>query len=110
VTRHPIEVLEDGTRVYSNGVRYTPKAEGARLYARRKPPDEAVEGFVRFAGVWLPPLPLLPPEARSWPETRPDTDAYHHMTKPRKCRCYVCLRPESQRWKDLWTRGLPLRF
>jgi len=110
VTRHPIEVLEDGTRVYSNGTRYKPKAPEARLYARRKPPDEAVEGFSRFGGLWLPPLPLLPQEARSLPETRPDTDAYQHMTKPKPCKCNVCKRPESQRWKDLWTRGLPLRF
>jgi len=32
------------------------------------------------------------------------------MTKPKPCKCNVCKRPESQRWKDLWTRGLPLRF
>lgn len=100
MTHHPITVLEDGTRVYSNGTRYKPKAEEDRIYAVRKPP---VEGAVRLGGTWFHPLALLPQEARSWPETRPDTDAYLHASKPRRCKCNVCRRPEARVWR---LRGL----
>lgn len=101
MTSHPIRILEDGTRVYSNYTRYKPKPLSERKYAVRKPDDPRA---VRWLGDWLLPLEVLPEEERQLPETRPDTDAYEHMEKPRKCRCYVCLRPESQRWKDQWRK------
>lgn len=101
MTHHPIKVLPDGTRVYSNGTRYKPKAVEDRAYAIRKPP---VEGAERLGGTWFLPLELLPVEERLLPETRPDTDAYDHMTKPRRCKCLVCKRPEAKRWKLLWRR------
>jgi hypothetical protein len=101
VTQHRIEVLEDGTRVYSNYTRYTPVPEEARKYKRRKPP---VAGALRLGGVWFHPLALLPQEARSWPETRPDTDAFDHAFKPRPCKCNVCKRPEAARWRELGLR------
>ena len=103
MTHHPIKVLEDGTRVYSNGTRYKPKAPGERKYGVRKPPPGLAEGAVRWGGLWLLPLPLLPGDERLWPETRPDTDAYLHASKPRKCRCRVCQRPEALVWRE---RGL----
>ena len=99
MSQHPIQTLEDGTRVYSNSTRYSPVPPERRKYGVRKP---AVEGAVRFRGDWFLPLDLRPESAREWPATRPDTDAYLHMTKPRKCRCEVCQRPESQKWKDKW--------
>lgn len=101
MTHHPIRVLEDGTRVYSNGTRYKPKAPEERKYAVRKPP---VEGAVRLGDVWYEPLALLPGDQRLWPETRPDTDAYDHASKPRKCKCLVCRRPEARRWRNQWRR------
>lgn len=104
MTHHPIRVLEDGTRVYSNGTRYKPKAAADRIYGIRKPP---VPGAERWGGHWLLPLPLLPLAARSWPETRPDTDAYLHAFKPRKCRCLVCQRPEAQGWRERALRSAP---
>ena len=107
MTHHPIRVLEDGTRVYSNGTKYKPKAPEDRIYGVRKPPPEAADGVVRWGGLWLQPLPLLPLEARSWPETRPDTDAYLHASKPRQCRCLVCQRPEAARWREAALRSAP---
>jgi hypothetical protein len=101
MTHHKIKVLEDGTRVYSNGTRYKPKAPEERVYRVRKP---AQEGAVWWGGGWRLPLDLLPLEARLWPETRPDTDAYDHMIKPRRCKCWVCKRPEAKRWKNQWRR------
>ena len=100
MTHHPIKVLPDGTRVYSNGTRYKPLAPEERTYGVRKPPGG---GAVRVGGTWFHPLSLLPPEARSWPETRPDTDAYLHASKPRRCKCNVCRRPEARKWR---LRGL----
>lgn len=100
MSQHPVKVLDDGTRVYSNYTRYVPVPEEARKYKRRKPPEP---GCVRMGGVWFHPLALLPLEARSWPETRPDTDAYLHAFKPRKCKCLVCQRPEARVWR---LRGL----
>lgn len=101
MTSNPIKVLEDGTRVYSNRVRYKPKADHERVYARRKPD---VPGAVLYQGSWFLPLELVPLEERTWPVTRPDTDAYDHAGKPRKCRCDVCKRPESRRWRNQWRR------
>lgn len=100
MSQHPIKVLEDGTRVYSNGTRYRPVPPEERKYKVRKPP---VEGAVRLGDVWYHPLVLLPQEARSWPETRPDTDAFDHASKLRRCKCRVCKRPEARKWRR---RGL----
>jgi hypothetical protein len=101
VTRNPITVLEDGTRIYSNRVRYRPKADSERVYAKRKPD---VPGAVLWSSRWWLPLELLPMEVRSMPVTRPDTEAYEHASKPRKCKCDVCRRPESRRWRNQWRR------
>lgn len=101
MTHHPIRVLEDGTRVYSNGTKYRPKAAGERINAVRKPD---VEGAQRMGGVWFLPLELAPMGERVLPATRPDTDAYDHMEKPRRCKCDVCRRPEAKRWKNQWRR------
>lgn len=101
MTHHVIRVEADGTRVYSNYTRYKPKAPEERVYAQRRP---AVADAVRWGGTWLLPLDLLPAEARLWPETRPDTDAFEHMSKPRRCRCRVCRRPEAKPWKNQWRR------
>lgn len=103
VAHHPITVLPDGTRVYSNGTRYKPKAPEDRVRAVRKPP---VEGAVRWGDVWFHPLVLLPLEARSWPETVPDEEAFDHAFKPRRCKCFVCKRPEARKWRR---RGLAQR-
>ena len=67
---------------------------------RRKPP---VEGAVRWGDVWFHPLALLPLEARSWPETVPDEEAFDHAFKPRRCKCHVCKRPAARKWRR---RGL----
>jgi hypothetical protein len=101
VTHHRIKVLEDGTRVYSNGTRYKPLSQEQRKYGVRKPDDPEAQ---RYHGQWFLPLDLLPDEVRYKMETRPDTDAYDHMSKPRPCKCDVCRRPEAQRWKDRWRR------
>ena len=101
MTSNRILVLDDGTRVYSNRVRYKPKADSERIYKKRKPDDPRA---VLWQGNWLLPLELLPLEVRQVPETRPDTDAYEHASKPRKCRCNVCRRPESRRWRNQWRR------
>lgn len=105
MTHLPIETLPDGTRVYSNGMKYKPVPEEERVYARLKPDDPEA---VFFKGEWWIPMDFIPDEWRPpFPETRPDTDAYDHMTKPRKCRCYVCLRPESEVWKAKWLQDHP---
>ena len=100
MTHHPIKVLEDGTRVYSNGTRYKPKAPEERIYKVRKPTDE---GAVLWQGNWLLPLELTDITARVMPETIPDTEAYDHAFKPRRCKCEVCKRPEARKWRR---RGL----
>lgn len=96
-----IRVEPDGTRVYSNYTRYKPMADERRKNSVRKPQDP---GAVRWYGEWLLPLDVLPDDSRTLPETRPDTDAYDHMTKPRRCKCKVCKRPEAKEWKKLWRR------
>jgi hypothetical protein len=101
VTHHPIRVLDDGTRVYSNGVRRKPVPDSERKYGRRKPDDPRA---VLWSSRWWLPLEVLPLDDRLMPETRPDTDAYDHAAKPRKCKCNVCRRPESKRWKNQWRR------
>lgn len=97
MTHHVIRVEADGTRVYSNYTRYKPMADEDRVRTPRKP---AQEGAVLWGGAWLLPLTFQPAEDRLWPETRPDTDAYDHASKPRKCRCRVCQRPEAARWRQ----------
>lgn len=104
MTHHVIRTEPDGTRVYSNYTRYRPKKISERTNAVRKPDDPRA---VRWYGDWLLPLDLLPDGERAMPETRPDTDAYDHMTKPRKCICFVCRRPEAQRWKEKWMDDNP---
>lgn len=99
--KHPVTVLEDGTRVYSNGTKYKPMADEDRKNRRRKPD---VEGAVLYQGNWLLPLELLPEDERELPETRADTEAYDHASKPRKCKCDVCKRPEARKWRNKWRR------
>lgn len=101
MTHNPIRVLEDGTRVYSNYVRRKPVPDHLRKYGRNKPDDPRA---VLWSSRWWLPLELLPVEERTWPETRPDTDAYDHAAKPRKCQCNVCKRPEARRWRNQWRR------
>ena len=101
MTQHEVRTLEDGTRVYSNYTRYVPVADEVRVYARRKP---TVPGAVRVGAVWFLPLELAPEEDRVMPETRPDTDAYDHMLKGRKCVCAPCQRPQARAWQDKWRR------
>lgn len=101
MTHNDIKILPDGTRVYSNYTRYKPKPASERKYQRRKPD---VEGAIFYGGKWFVPLELVPLEQRELPETRPDTDAYDHMVKGRKCTCGPCQRPEAVRWQDKWRR------
>ena len=61
--------LEDGTRVYSGGMKYRPVAREARKYRVRRP-DSATA--VRWGGQWLEPLDLLPDEERTMPVTLRD--------------------------------------
>lgn len=105
--RGPIRIEPDGTRVYSNYQRYKPMADEDRVNKRRKPdhPDA-----VRHGARWFLPLPLLADEDREpMPLTRPDTDAYDHMSTNLWCRCDVCKRPEAERWRRKWRRDRGLR-
>lgn len=109
MTHHEIKVLEDGTRVYSNHTRYKPLPLEKRKYKVRKPEDPRA---VLYHGVWFLPLSVLTDDMRSMPETRPDTDAYEHAGKRRRCRCNVCHRPTALKWENKWRKeqGLkPLR-
>lgn len=99
MTHHAIKILEDGTRVYSNGTRYKPKALEDRKYGIRK-----LEGAIFFRGEWYLPLDLSDPANRVMPETRADSDAYEHREKKFHCRCLVCKRPEAKRWRQKWER------
>ena len=101
MTHHRIKVEPDGTRVYSNGVRYRPLSPEQRTYAVRKPD---VPGAVRYHGKWYVPLPVLPAEARVMPATRPDEEAYEHMNRTAMCMCEVCRRPAAERWRRKWRR------
>lgn len=102
MTHHPIRVLEDGTRVYSNGTRYKPKAP--EEWVKGQPRKPAVEGAVWWAGSWVLPRSFLPGDQRLWPETRADEDAYLHAAKPRRCKCRVCKRPQARKWRAKWRR------
>jgi hypothetical protein len=106
VTTYKIVVLEDGTRRYSNYTRYVPVPKEQRKYAVRKP---EVPGSLMYQGEWYLPLVVSPVDQREMPTTRPDTEAYEHMAKPRRCKCEVCKRPESEVWKDKWRRGVSAR-
>lgn len=101
MTHRPVRVEEDGTRVYAEGHRYTPVPPSQRKYAVRRPQDPRA---VRWGGQWLLPLELLPEDARALPETRPDSEAYDHMSKPLGHTCEVCRRPEAERWRRKWRR------
>jgi hypothetical protein len=101
VTHHPIRTEPDGTRVYSNGTRYKPKAPTERAYAVRKPDNPRA---VRWRGQWLLPIVVLPDEQRVWPETRSDEEAYEHRAVTANCRCRVCMRPDAERWRQKWRR------
>jgi hypothetical protein len=90
-------VEPDGTRVYQDYHRYTPVAPEDRTYKVRRPEDPRA---VRWGGVWLLPLDVLEDASRTMPETRPDTDAFDHAHKPRRCTCAPCRRPEAERWRQ----------
>jgi hypothetical protein len=91
-----VRVLEDGTRVYSNGTRYKPLSAEQRTYKQRKPANPRA---VRWKGDWWEPRDLLDQEDRVMPLTRPDSDAYEHRILNKDCNCEVCLRPSSLRWR-----------
>lgn len=67
MTHHPIRILEDGTRVYSNGTRYKPLPRSERKRNVNKPDDPRA---FRWYGRWHMPLELLPDEERVMPGTR----------------------------------------
>lgn len=93
-------------RTYKNGITYTPVPLDERKIGVNKPDHP---GAVRFYGRWFLPLDLLPQEDRVLPATRPDSDAYDHMSKPYGCSCEVCRRPAAERWKRKWRREHGLR-
>lgn len=102
----PVRVEADGTRVYAGGARYKPKPIEERLIGVNKPDDPAA---VRFHGRWFLPLTVLPEDARVLPETRPDEDAFHHMSTNLLCRCEVCRRPAAERWRRKWRKAHGLK-
>lgn len=106
MTHHEIKTLPDGTRVYSNYHRYKPKPPEERKYGVNKPQDPRA---VRFHGTWFLPLELLDEAERVMPPTRADSDAYDHMSKPGKCACQVCRRPQAERWRRRWRADQGLR-
>jgi hypothetical protein len=69
----PVRVLEDGTRIYRNGMKYKPMDDADRTYRVRKPADPSA---VRWRGVWFIPPTLLPETQRVMPETRPERNRY----------------------------------
>jgi hypothetical protein len=93
----PVRVLEDGTRVYANGVKYKPVAADERRNKVRRPEDPRA---VRWYSEWLILPELAPENFRHMPETVPDSEAFEHWLKKRGCRCSICTRPESRRWKE----------
>ena len=60
------KLLEDGTRVYSNGHKYRPVAVEDRKYAVNKPDSPTA---FRVGGVWYEPKEFLPDESREMPVT-----------------------------------------
>lgn len=98
MTHHEIRVLEDGTRVYSNGTRYKPKDPAERKYKVRKPDDPTA---VRWGGKWWVEPKVMDETKRIMPLTRPDRQAFdHYMEGKRLCRCEVCKRSEGRAWRD----------
>jgi hypothetical protein len=98
MTQHPIRVLEDGTRVYSNGTRYKPKPLAERKYKVRKPADPRA---VRWGGKWWVEPEVVDENKRIMPLTRPDREAFdHYMEEKLRCRCEVCKRREGREWRD----------
>lgn len=98
MTLHPIRVLEDGTRIYSNHTRYKPKAASERKYKVRKPADP---GAVRWGGKWWVKPQVVEENQRIMPLTRPDRAAFDHFMEGKKrCRCEVCMRKEGRVWRD----------
>lgn len=95
-----VKVLEDGTRLYSNGTRYTPVPVEQRKNFSRRPasPDATL-----WQGKWFVPLPLV--EERVMPETRPDSIAFDHAYRV-KCRCPVCRRPQARLWRLKYRRQM----
>lgn len=99
MSHHPVRVLEDGTRVYSNGYRYKPKAAGDRVRKINKPD---VPGAVLFGSRWVVPSVVLDDDKRGpVPETRSDEEGYGHTLY---CGCVICKRPavdavKWRRWK-----------
>ena len=77
----------DGTRVYEKGHRYKPLELDERKYRKLKPDDAAERGALPFHGNWYYPLEVLPEEARTFPWTRPDSDAIAHQLG---CLCHMC--------------------
>jgi hypothetical protein len=71
MTTFKVRVLEDGTRLYSNGYKYKPVSEEDRKYKVRKPDDPRA---VRFRGDWFIPRDLLEETMRIMPLTRPDSE------------------------------------
>lgn len=69
MTHHPIRVLEDGTRVYANRMKYKPVPPEERVNGVNKPDDPRA---VRFHAKWFLPLDVLPDEERVMPVTQPD--------------------------------------
>jgi hypothetical protein len=98
-------IEEDGTRVYHSYHSYKPVPLEERKIGVNKPDHPEAK---RFHGRWFLPLDVLPEAERTMPETRPDTDGYRHVSKPRRCKCYVCKRPESEVWKDKARRGVSI--
>lgn len=64
MTHHDIKVLEDGTRVYSNGTRYKPVAPEDRKRKTRKP--ESKTAFF-WRGEWHEPHTFLDDDERDDP-------------------------------------------
>jgi hypothetical protein len=95
VTHHEVQVLDDGTRRYSNRTLYRPVPAEERAYGINRPDDPRAE---RFHGRWFIPLDLLPDARRVMPETRPDELTLEHRAH---CRCQVCRRPQAP---ILWAR------
>lgn len=95
MTHREIRELEDGTRVYADGHRYTPKRPEERVNGVNRPDDPRA---VRFHTRWFLPLELVEDDLRVMPETRPDDQTLEHGPL---CACEVCRRPQAQ---ALWDR------
>lgn len=96
-----VQVLEDGTRIYRGGARYRPIPVEERKIGVNKPADPRAQ---RFHGRWFLPLSVLADNERTMPLTRPDEDAFDHMSTNLLCNCQVCQRPEAERWRRKWRR------